>query len=440
MITRDGNVSDLFARNNEVFEDDEAPILSFPEMSSHGFFGILKDITDIACKNSEASPISVAISFISHFCAYIGREIYFPIGDYDLHCRPYTLIVGRSGKARKGTSEYFVSRIFKKINEINSSYQLNVHSGGLSSGEGIIHAIRDPSDKDIGIPDKRLLVIESEFVNVLINCKRESSILSSIIRNAFDGKTLAPLTKHNQIKATDPHIILAAQITEKELISRTAGSAEMSNGFLNRFLFFCVRRDKRIPLPPRTSIDIIDEFAHKINNLLTKVKHSSNKQVRMSKDAEIYWSEHYALYTAEVAGRFGELSSRHDTYRLMFAMIFAILDGRMTIEVIDLERACVWIDYAQESITFIYSNEIDEAKQKGCDTLVEQIIERLKVKSMTRTELSVSFNRNKKASELKDAVSHLVNSSPPLISIKMIKKESNSNRAKSVEVLTYVGN
>ena len=439
MEYRDGKASDLFARHSEVFIEDETPILAFPSLKSEAYFGVLKEIIDIACSNSEASPVSVAIALISNFSAFIGRDIYFPVGDFDLHCRPYTLIVGKSGKARKGTSEYLVSRIFQRLNELNSENPLAIHSGGLSSGEGIIHAIRDPGDKDLGVPDKRLLVIESEFVNVLINCKRESSILSSIIRNAFDGKSLAPLTKHNKVRATNPHIVLAAQITEKELIKRTNGSAEMSNGFLNRFLFFSVRRERLVSLPKRTSFDVIDNLANKLNDIISTVKINKTKEMSMSQDAKDYWDAYYAYYTAEVNGKIGELSSRHDVYRLMFAMIFALLDKRLIIETIDIERACLWIDYAQESIRFIYANTEEDAKQKGCDTLADQILEKIKIKPMTRTEISASFNRNKKSSELKEAITQLLNASPPLISVNVTKNESFQNRPKTSEVFTYVG-
>ena len=38
---------------------------------------------------------------------------------------------------------------------------------GLSSGEGLIHSVRDPAGQDPGATDRRLLVIEPEFVSVL---------------------------------------------------------------------------------------------------------------------------------------------------------------------------------------------------------------------------------------------------------------------------------
>ncbi len=72
---------------------------------------------------------------------------------------------------------------------------------GLSSGEGLIWLVRDPIHKremigkgkdieyveviaDPGVADKRLMVVESEFANVLRQMGREGNILSRVLRDA----------------------------------------------------------------------------------------------------------------------------------------------------------------------------------------------------------------------------------------------------------------
>ena len=62
---------------------------------------------------------------------------------------------------------------------------------GLSSGEGLIWAVRDPNGQDAGVADRRLLVIEPEFVSVLKAVGREISTLSPTLRSAWDGRPLA---------------------------------------------------------------------------------------------------------------------------------------------------------------------------------------------------------------------------------------------------------
>jgi hypothetical protein len=102
-----------------------------------------------------------------------------------------------------------------------------VAQGPLSSGEGLVYAVRDPVEVegkdgnievvDPGVEDKRLLVIEGEFSAVLRACQREGNTLSAILRTAFDHGNIEPLTKHNRIKATGAHINFVGHITEHEL-------------------------------------------------------------------------------------------------------------------------------------------------------------------------------------------------------------------------------
>ena len=106
-------------------------------------------------------------------------------------------------------------------------------STGLSSGEGVVWAVRDPQDSDPGAADKRLLVLEPEFASVLKAASREISTLSPTLRNAWDGRPLQLLTRTAPVRATDTHISLIGHITVQEL-RRHATSIEIANGFLNR--------------------------------------------------------------------------------------------------------------------------------------------------------------------------------------------------------------
>ena len=135
---------------------------------------------------------------------------------------------------------------------------------GLSSGEGLIWAVRDPIEaleavkdkngvgghqvviKDAGVEDKRLLVNESEFGQVLRGLKREGNTLSPIIRQAWDEGNIKALTKNSPAQATDAHISIIGHITKDELKARLS-QTNMANGFANRFLFVGVERSKELP-------------------------------------------------------------------------------------------------------------------------------------------------------------------------------------------------
>ena len=80
--------------------------------------------------------------------------------------------MGDTSKGRKGSSRSRVEQLF----EMADVAWVNGHIvSGLSSGEGLIYAVRDPDDRrdkegdlvDPGVIDKRLLVVEEEFCTVL---------------------------------------------------------------------------------------------------------------------------------------------------------------------------------------------------------------------------------------------------------------------------------
>jgi hypothetical protein len=98
--------------------------------------------------------------------------------------------VGETAKARKGTSWGWTKRI---LTTFDPAWKSRVKSG-LSSGEGLMYQVRDQVVKkmvrkkngqrsyedeiiDEGVDDKRLLVVESEFANVLRQLGREGNIL-----------------------------------------------------------------------------------------------------------------------------------------------------------------------------------------------------------------------------------------------------------------------
>ena len=117
---------------------------------------------------------------------------------------------------------------------------------GLSSGEGLIHSVRDPAGQDPGATDRRLLVIEPEFVSVLKNVSREISTLSPTLRSAWDGRPLQILTRTAPARATDAHISVIGHITATEL-QHHINPVELANGLLNRFLLLGCRRVRLLP-------------------------------------------------------------------------------------------------------------------------------------------------------------------------------------------------
>ena len=97
------------------------------------------------------------------FGAAVGRGAWFTVEATRHHANEFMLLVGDSAKARKGSSWDHVRRLLTDIDTSIGQRTLT----GLSSGEGLIWAVRDPTGQDPGIGDQRLLVIEPEFSSVL---------------------------------------------------------------------------------------------------------------------------------------------------------------------------------------------------------------------------------------------------------------------------------
>ncbi len=408
---------------------DEGPHpLTPPTMDPAGFPPLVAEIVEAACANSEAHPVAVAANMIAWFCCLIGRVLYQLIGDAAIHCRPFVLIVGKSGKARKGTAEHTVRLIFKRVDELlreelDNDDRLRVHAGGVSTGEGIAWAIRDPREPDEngkggdpGVHDKRLLVVESEFDNLLSQLRRENNTLSATVRNLFDGRDMEPLTKTSQTRATRPHVVIVGHVTGHELREKSTEN-DAANGLMNRFLMLYVYRPKLVPLPEPTPRQVIDLLAGKIAAAVHKITggnlHGHNEvDAQLSQEARELWVTEYPRLTRDRDGKGGSLLARSEVYARMLAMIFAAMDGRTVIEPQDLRAAVAWIEYWHASVTYVFNTPDDADELDEFTTAVLDVI--TKNPGITLTGLQEHWNR-KRIKDVRAAVERLSNLAPPLI-------------------------
>ena len=214
-------------RTEQAFDNAE-PVEDFdnhrnaPRPDPACLYGLVGDIARAGSETTEANPFAIAASAIAYLGVAVGRGPYMPIGNTWHHARFFMLHVGRSGEGRKGDAVSLIKRISHRLREMSPDHAPQVHSGGLSSREGLVFMIHDgyrEGKEDVpAILDKRLMVIESEFVNVLHQGKRDGNTLSAALRDCWDGVSLKPATKTNRLWASDPHVGLLAAITGGELL------------------------------------------------------------------------------------------------------------------------------------------------------------------------------------------------------------------------------
>lgn len=106
--------------------------------------------------------------------------------------------------------------------------------------------MRDALGSVPGVHDKRLLVIESEFAQVLRNTARPGNTSSVVVRECWDTGRLATLTKNDPVTVTGAHVGIVGHITADELRAELTAT-DRANGFANRFLFVATKRSKCLP-------------------------------------------------------------------------------------------------------------------------------------------------------------------------------------------------
>jgi hypothetical protein len=133
-----------------------------------------------------------------------------------------------------------------------------VIKSGLSSGEGVIDHVRDDRTEKVpvrekgrysgeydefvhpGVDDKRLQIVETEMGSTLKVMSRDGNTLSPVLRNAWDNRSLATMTRNSPLNATGAHVSMIGQITEEELM-KLLSEIEAANGFANRFLWIALK-------------------------------------------------------------------------------------------------------------------------------------------------------------------------------------------------------
>ncbi|CAA9889976.1 conserved hypothetical protein [Candidatus Methylobacter favarea] len=417
-------------------------------MDAAGYHGILSDIVTIATASSEASKIAVAANFLGSFSALIGRGAYQYIGDGICHARPFFLLVGRTGKSRKGTSEYTVRRIFDAAEALLEGHlpPLKRHEGGLSTGEGLGWSIRDKVEDDDGgdnggTTDKRLYVVEAEFASAMAAASRDKCTLSPTIRMVWDGKTIAPLVKNAAWAATDPHVVINGHITAAELLAKMTDVDALS-GFLNRFVILHVVRPKLVPLPRRTEKETIENMAKQVAEAVRfaigdDVTAGNTLAVTLSPDAVKFWCGHYPALTAEEDGIAGALLVRTEIYCRMLAMIFALLDGTALIEPPHIDAALAWVNYWRDSVRYIFCTLAAKAEAERLQGAAADILEFIGLHpGCSRTDITNAFKNRNSSQEIAGALNHLMNSAPPMVKFKKVPRPD--GKAGSRKILYWV--
>jgi hypothetical protein len=372
-------------------------------------------IVDVISPASEADRTALLAQVLVGFGNIVGRHAYFCVEGDRHHGNEFVVLVGKTSKARKGTSW---GRINALLTEVEEQWAAERVQSGASSGEGIIWAVRDPIDKqekvkekgqpvryetvqaDPGVEDKRLLVYEPEFASVLKRAEQQGNTLSAVLRLAWDGRDLRTLVKNSPGKATGAHVSLIGHITVEEL-HRYLSTTEAANGFGNRHLWVCTDRSK--PLPDGGCIDPAawEDVKRELAEALTFAR--SAGEVHRDDEARAIWRDIYGPLSEGKPGLAGALLARGEAHVMRLAMIYALTDRTNIIQARHLMAALALWDYAERSVYHIFGDSLG-------DPVADEVLRVLRgsPEGVTRNELMNYFGRNQSSDRIGRALGLLL--------------------------------
>jgi hypothetical protein len=345
------------------------------------------------------------------FGSLIGRKPHYR-AESDRHfTNLFAVIVGQTAKGRKGTSWGQVRAVLHNVDEAWAGGRV---SSGLSSGEGLIWAVRneikgfvkstkgkEPEEQviDPGVNDKRLLVTEGEFARVLQSAERQGNTLSAVLRDSWDTGELSSLTKNSPARAEGAHISVLGHITRDEL-RRLLTDTAAANGFANRFLWVCSKRSKCLPDGGSLGREELSDLSRRLRDCASFAR-TIELMERDSAAREI-WHKVYPELSEGKPGLFGAVTSRGEAQVLRLSCLYALLDTSAVVRAEHLSAALAVWEYCEHSAKFIFGGALGDAT---ADEILRAL--RGRPEGMTRTEISLFFGRNKQSAEISRALALL---------------------------------
>lgn len=380
------------------------PSISYPAnqhrrsvLTAEALYGLAGNVVRTIEPHSEADPAAILIQTLVAVGNIIGPGLHCTVESTRHPFNLFAALVGESSKARKGTSWNHIQRLFSQVDE---PWVCERVTSGLSSAEGRIAEVRDGETPPI---DRRLLIVQAEFVSVLRVMGRDGNNPSSLMRAAWDNGDLRTLVTNNPLKATGAHISVIGHITRPELL-RYLSDTEQQNGFGNRFLWCSVGRSKFLPEGGAVPEEEMAILANQLREVVEYARMMGRSIIRRDDAARSLWGSIYPRLSEGSPGLLGAATSRAEAQVLRLSALYAILDHSITIRVEHLRAALAVWDYCLESARHIFGSAIG-------DRVADQIQEALRgagTTGLSRTQIRDLLGRHAPTDRIEQALSQLM--------------------------------
>jgi hypothetical protein len=355
-----------------------------PRLGSAALHGFVGTFVETIGPHTEAPTVGMISQVLAATGMIVGDGVTTYAGDIQ-PARVNVVLVGRTGRGRKGTSFSHVDRVLRRLPGVGARQIWQMQCvRGLSSGEGLINAVADRKElnEETGKietvrVEKRLFVIEQEFAKVLAQADRSGNILSHVLRESFECGHLQTLTRESPLRADGAHIVVVGHITPDELRKRLT-ELEMANGFANRFLWLYVESDKMLPDAKPVPDEVLTALAKEWGEIL-KFARTLKALERDGETAEL-WRRVYPALCSDRPGLRGAILGRAETIVTRLSLVYAILDKSAQIRRAHLEAALALWQYSVESVAILFPN-------KTGDSVSDRLLEILQSGPMAKAEI-----------------------------------------------------
>jgi hypothetical protein len=394
-------------------------------MRPEAFHGPLGSLVKKIEPETEADPHALLLSVLSAFGNAIGRGPGLRI-EGALHAtNMFVVVAGTTAKGRKTTSWGRIEQAFRLIDPEWCSPAHVVD--GMSTGEGLIWAVRDPilkrrraTDKerkdpmlsnkiddegfidemeDHGIDDKRLLVQEGEFARVLEVMLREGNTLSAVLRRLWETGTTRTLTRNSPARTTDALVSIVAHAPVDELRAKLT-SASRANGFANRFLYCVARRTRSLAFGGNLTDAQLQPVTTPIAEAIVASRNVRDLQWGTATEL---WRSVYDELSEGRPDMFGAIVARAEAHCVKLATLYALADESSQLDLEHMEAALAVWDYCERSAAFIFGGMLGNphadrilAALRGADE-----------HGLSRTEIRNLFDRHASAQIVEAALALL---------------------------------
>jgi hypothetical protein len=340
--------------------DDDPPWPDPPDAAA--YHGLAGEVVHAIDPLTEADPVAVLVHFLIFFGNAAGPGPHYQIGRTKHPAKLNALVTGETSEGRKGTAKDDALILVKAADP--NWVLLRVKPGGLVSGEGLIWHVRDARKAydrktkkmetvDEGVSDKRLMIIESEYGNVLAVVERKGNSLPGVLRQMFDDDHLNTLGKNEPTEATGVHGSMVSHVTPERL-RRVSETSEIEDGSINRNLLVCARRSKLLPFPGDLDQQTFDDFVARIEAALKFARGVG--RVFMTAAAQQDYAAVYPSLAIQPPGLLGAATKRAPVLVCRLALVYALLDKRREIDRVHLHAALALWRYCEASARYVFGD------------------------------------------------------------------------------------